>query len=423
MADSANHDEVITEFCELTGAAPAEARQYLQANRFDLSSAATEYFTAQEEGVQAARRGGEEDPQETEAYTGPRTLDGRPAPAAIPTVGSSSRSVIPPKRGGIATLGSLAQDPSRGASRGHAHDDDDDDSDDEDFELDEQPRDLFAGGEKSGLAVQDPGNRNDPRKVVNDILKKARANTTRPGGGESSTATPSRFRGSGMTLGGDDAPSQQIPDLNPQAANPEPAQTRTLHLWEDGFSIEDGPLHRFDDPENAADLQMIRSGRAPTHLMGVRMDQRVDVQLMKHNSDYKVPPKVYKPFGGAGNRLGSPTPGPSSTTTSAPAPAPSSNLATSSSSAAAPEPTLNDAQPVVRLQIRLANGTPLRARFNPTHTIGDVYDFVTRASTDSGSRPWVIATAMPSKDHTNKSLALGDVPELRRGGNAVQKWV
>jgi UBX domain-containing protein 1 len=59
------------------------------------------------------------------------------------------------------------------AGHGHAHDDDDD-SDDEDYDPREQPRDLFAGGEKSGLAVQDP-KRNDPRKVVNDILKKARA--------------------------------------------------------------------------------------------------------------------------------------------------------------------------------------------------------------------------------------------------------
>lgn len=60
------------------------------------------------------------------------------------------------------------------AGHGHAHDDEDDD-DDEDYEPGEEPRDLFAGGEKSGLAVQDPSNRNDPRKVVNDILKKARA--------------------------------------------------------------------------------------------------------------------------------------------------------------------------------------------------------------------------------------------------------
>jgi UBX domain-containing protein 1 len=147
---------------------PQQAQQYLQANRFDLSGAAAEYFTAQEEGVQAGQEG-TDDPQQPEAYTGPRTLDGRPAPAAIPTASSSSRSVPPPKRGGIATLGSLNN------SSGHGHDDDDD-SDDNDFEPDEQPRDLFAGGEKSALAVQDPSaNRNDPRKVVNDILKKARA--------------------------------------------------------------------------------------------------------------------------------------------------------------------------------------------------------------------------------------------------------
>lgn len=38
------------------------------------------------------------------------------------------------------------------------------------------PRDLFAGGEKSGLAVQDP-NRNaaDPQNVIKDILAKAKA--------------------------------------------------------------------------------------------------------------------------------------------------------------------------------------------------------------------------------------------------------
>jgi len=107
-----------------------------------------------------------------EPYTGPRTLDGRPAPASIPTVGSSSAP--PKKKGGFATLGSLNQ--SSGSHAGHDHAHDDDESDDDDFEPDEQPRDLFAGGEKSGLAVQDPAsNRNDPRKVVDDILKQARA--------------------------------------------------------------------------------------------------------------------------------------------------------------------------------------------------------------------------------------------------------
>lgn len=113
----------------------------------------------------------EEDHQESQPYAGPRTLDGRPAPtSAIPTVASSSRPARQPPRTGFATLDSLNQGPAGG--HGHAHDDDDDD--DDDFHDDEQPRDLFAGGEKSGLAVQDP-RRNEPRKLVNDILKKAEA--------------------------------------------------------------------------------------------------------------------------------------------------------------------------------------------------------------------------------------------------------
>jgi UBX domain-containing protein 1 len=195
MADNTNHDELITRFCDLTGSSPAvvrtphftlklvllygiliflyQAQQYLAENQWDLVGAAALFYTPHEGGPSGVPPSSDP-PQEPEAYTGPRTLDGRPAPQAIPSVGSSSRSAPPPRRGGFATLESLNQGSAGGHGHGHAHDDDDD-SDDEDYQPDEQPRDLFAGGEKSGLAVQDPPNRNDPRKVVNDILKKARA--------------------------------------------------------------------------------------------------------------------------------------------------------------------------------------------------------------------------------------------------------
>lgn len=143
----------------------------MEANAWDSDRAAELYLTALEEPA-SQTPGGEDDIQEPEPYTGPRTLDGRPAPQSIPSVASSSRAP-PKKRGGIATLGSLGQSSAGAGGHGHAHDDDD--SDDEDYEPGEEPRDLFAGGEKSGLAVQDPSNRNDPRKVVNDIIKKARA--------------------------------------------------------------------------------------------------------------------------------------------------------------------------------------------------------------------------------------------------------
>ena len=104
-----------------------------------------------------------------EPYTGPRTLDGRPAPQSGPAAAPKSRSAPPPKQKGIATLGSLGSS----SGHGHAHADDDNDDSDNDDERD-KPRDLFAGGEKSGLAVQDPGKKKDSKGLINDILQKAR---------------------------------------------------------------------------------------------------------------------------------------------------------------------------------------------------------------------------------------------------------
>jgi UBX domain-containing protein 1 len=105
-----------------------------------------------------------------EAYTGPRTLDGRPAPQQASGSRASRKPAVQPKKKGIATLGSLG-------SSSHQHDDDDDGSDDDyDEDDDDEGRgNLFAGGEKSGLAVQDPGKEGGSKKLIGDILAKAKA--------------------------------------------------------------------------------------------------------------------------------------------------------------------------------------------------------------------------------------------------------
>lgn len=238
-------------------------------------------------------------------------------------------------------------------------------------------------------------------------------------GEEASASAPrSKFTGTGQTLCGDDTPSQSIPDPNARAPEQEHV-TRILHIWEEGFSIEDGELRRFDDPRHARDLQMIQQGRAPLHLMGVRPDQPVDVQLVQHGEPYRPPPKVYKPFGGSGHRLGAEVPGESSTTAQ---PVAQAAPAQTSTPASRPEPNVDSSQPTVTLRLQLADGTRMPARFNTTNTIGDVYAFVERAS-PGVERAWVLATTFPNKDHTDKSLKLEEVSEFKRGGNAVQKWV
>jgi UBX domain-containing protein 1 len=293
---------------------------------------------------------------------------------------------------------------------------DSDDSDDQDF---------FAGGEKSGLAVQNPGNGN-AQDQINTLLDRARRNIGRPGGDDPQTT--SHFRGTGQTLGGDDTPSQIIPD--PNASIPPRAErvSRILHLWDDGFSVDDGELYRFDDPANQETLQLINSGRAPLDVLNVQNGQEVDLQVHQHRGEtYKAPKKKYKPFSGGGQRLGSPVPSALSSSSAAPtaqSQADSSTSTTNASSAQAPSPSVpvDESQPTLTLQIRLGDGTRLQSRFNASHTIGDVYDFVDAASPASRQREYALMTTFPSTELQNKAEVLGDKAEFKRGGVVVQKW-
>jgi len=347
---------------------------------------------------------------------GGRTLGGAYVPPTAEASSSSaqaSSSRQAPQRG-LRTLKDLQ---SSGGGAGHAHDDGGDS--DEDLQDDEN-QDFFTGGEKSGLAVQNP-NAANPRDQINNILKRARQNAPRPGGDDEQSAT--HFRGAGTTLGGDDTPSRTIPD--PNASIPAPAERahRELHLWRDGFSVDDGPLFRYDDPANARTLEMINTGHAPLHILNVEHGQEVDVEVHAHkDEDYKQPKKKYVPFGGSGQRLGSPTPGAGSASAPIAAATSSGTTASASSGTTAPAVEVDDSAPSVTLQIRLGDGTRLQSRFNTTHTVGDVYDFVTRSSPTSQTRSFALMTTFPSKELSDKAQMLGEMSEFKRGGVVVQKW-
>lgn len=303
-------------------------------------------------------------------------------------------------------------------------------ADDDEDEEERKKQDMFAGGEKSGLAVQNPDG-DKPIDHFRNIMNQARQNRDRPGatGEEEEEEEPrsSHFTGRAQTLGGDDAPSEVVED--PRAAMPQrqrlPRVTRTLHLWADGVSIDDGPLYRFDDPNNEHIMQEINQGRAPKALLDVQPDQEVDLNLEPHKGENYVAPKPkYKPFGGAGQRLGSPTPGLASYSSAAASSSTSATPATSASAASSgtAQVSVDDSQPTVQLRVTLGDGTRLTSRFNTSHTIGDVYSFVDRASPASQQRTYVLQTTFPPKEFSDKTQALGDISDFKRGGVLVQKW-
>lgn len=416
MASDTDHDTLVLQLLEFVpNATPEQATQYLSANNWDLDAAAASLMADADEaeedaGTEAAPASSSSAAAAPPGYTGPRTLDGRPAPGYSASSSGSAKKAQPKKKG-LATLSSLG---------GGGHDHDDDDSDDDD---DDPHRDTYAGGEKSGLAVQDPNSaKGNAQRILDDLLAKARSQAPRPEASSAGPSTTPSFRGAGQTLGGEGVESRTIPDPHGAAPGPAsanaPVQERRLHLWRDGFSIDDGPLRRFDDPENAEALRMIQQGRAPLQLMNVRYDEPIDVKLEQHDEDFRQLPKVYKPFSGEGRRLGSPVPGDGGAAT-VPVAAPAATASTAAP--AASTPNVDSSQPTIMIRIQMPDGTRLPARFNTNHTVDDVYSFITQSSPDLRSGGWVLATTFPNKDHTDKSLVLGDMAEFKKGGTAMVK--
>ncbi|RPB08472.1 SEP-domain-containing protein [Morchella conica CCBAS932] len=379
-----DQDTLITNFCDVTGADPEQASHFLEATNWNLELATAQFFESNEEedlmetGVSAQAESDDDD----DVY----------APSARASTSKSK----------FATLGDL---------RSKSNDDEDDSED--------EKQDLFTGGEKSGLAVQNPG---DPRKggIIQDILKRAAEGGSSQRANDEVEPGPSRprFSGTGRTLGSDESPSIEIPDpAAPRAPPTVPTVTRTLTFWRDGFSVEDGPLMRYDDPANQEVLRAIQNGRAPLSLMNVEPGQPADVNVFRRlEEDYVQPKKKHAPFSGQGNRLGSPTPGgESSTSTAAP-------IVTPTTRTAAPTPSVNvdTSLPTTTLQIRLGDGTRLVSRFNHTHTVGDLYSFVNSSSLESRSRNYILQTTFPNKELSNQEQTIKEAGLVN--AVVVQKW-
>ncbi|KAJ2977747.1 hypothetical protein NUW58_g7715 [Xylaria curta] len=103
-----------------------------------------------------------------------------------------------------------------------------------------------------------------------------------------------------------------------------------------------------------------------------------------------------------------------------PTTAPSTSAATSTPNTPAGT-SVDESQPTVTIRIQMLDGTRLPARFNTSQTVDDIYDFISRTSPELRAGGWVLATTFPNKDHTDKSLVIGEMPEFKRGGIAVVK--
>nr|GMC78651.1 plant UBX domain-containing protein 4-like [Ipomoea batatas]GMC87897.1 plant UBX domain-containing protein 4-like [Ipomoea batatas] len=285
-----------------------------------------------------------------------------------PSKSSSSSGRI----GGIRTLSDL--------NRPSGHDSDSDS---------DAPQEYYTGVAScfSGMLVQDPTKHND----VDAIFDQARQLGAVQGPLENlrPSSSSTSFTGVGRTLTGETVP--------PTAPQPPESVVHNIVFWRNGFTINDGPLRRLDDPENAPFLESIKKSECPKELEPADRRTSVHVNLIRRDENCPEPETRNVPFQGVGRTLGG-----------------SSNPATSEPTAAiplntAPSPSMgivvDKSLPSTSVQLRLADGTRMVAHFNNHHTVGDIRSFI-NASRPGGSGAYELQTGFPPKVLSDNSQTI-----------------
>lgn len=297
----------------------------------------------------------------------------RPQPA-VPNANPAGPA--PSNRGGFATLGSL---------RGSASDDD------------ESGKNYYAGGEKSGQMIQDPrkkgrpgsasgagrsnpdANPPAPTNLTDAIFERARARGPRSEEEREQFEGDQTFTGAGYRLG--DNATTPTPSAIPDVIGRRNI-TRNLTFYANGFTIDDGPLRRFDDPQNEAFLNDVNRGVVPREMEEPGVGDVSITLIDKKGEEYVPPKKKIVPFSGGGQRLNA---GPSTV--------PPATNATVDTDGAAASVEVDESRPIATVQVRLSDGTRLMARLNEDNTVGDLRAYV--AASRPGITSFTLSTTYP----------------------------
>lgn len=256
----------------------------------------------------------------------------------------------------------------------------DNDSDDNDSSNNRYVGGISARGGGSGLAVE---------PTPDDLLSSIRANAETPSNGTGTSGEPS-------------------------------PPSRTITLYRSGFTIDNGPLRRLDDPSNSEFLRDLAKGVVPRELQlddsmntgegtggsggsGAGSDRTVglvDKRHMEHGEDgatgggsnsNNAAPAARESFMGEGQSLGTTT---ASASGGIIAPPPATD--TTDTTTTAPIVIVDETKPTTVIQVRLLNGRKLRITINTSAPIRDLVNMV-NASGDAGTVEYVLSAGFPPK--------------------------
>uniref|UniRef100_A0A663E1A8 UBX domain-containing protein 2B n=5 Tax=Accipitrinae TaxID=8955 RepID=A0A663E1A8_AQUCH len=267
---------------------------------------------------------------------------------------------------------------------------------------DDKENQRFYSGDSEYRGLQISGASNNPSKIVAELFKEAKEHGAVPldeasrASGDLSKAKS--FSGGGYRLGDSSQKhSEYIYGENQDVQI-------LLKLWRNGFSLDDGELRSYSDPTNAQFLESVKRGEIPVELQRLVHGGQVNLDMEDHQEQEYVKPRLrFKAFSGEGQKLGSLTPEIVST--------PSSPEEEEKSILSAPV-LIDDSMPATKIQIRLADGSRLIQRFNQTHRIKDIRDFIIQSRPAFATTDFVLVTTFPNKELTDESLTLQEADIL-----------
>ncbi|XP_013164107.1 PREDICTED: NSFL1 cofactor p47 [Papilio xuthus] len=370
---SVNKEDTLRQFCDVTGADDARSRFFLESSNWQLEVALSSFY---EHGGNIDEAPANPAPAAALPIMSDSDMESPPASPVLPV--KKDKKKQPPTK--FATLQSLQQDSSSDEEEGEA---------------------FYAGGsERSGQQILGPGK--GRKDIVSEMFRSVRAQGAVVFDNEPTSSSRGHgvFSGVGYRLGQTADDHEQI--APPNREQEQQSRSVRLRLYREGFTVNDGPIRLYNEPENAQFLNHIRRGEIPTELSREGGSVRVSLEDHRHEeSPHEANTRV---FSGQGYLLGSPTP----TTVGATVPVAASPKDQEANQRAAQEAVaLDDSNPVTTLQFRLADGSRLTGRFNHSHTVGDLQQYIARAMPIYQNRQFVLLTTFPSVELTDPAVTLG----------------
>ncbi|XP_063771366.1 UBX domain-containing protein 2A isoform X2 [Pseudophryne corroboree] len=171
-----------------------------------------------------------------------------------------------------------------------------------------------------------------------------------------------------------------------------------IKMWKNGFTINDGQLRDYTDAANRQFMDSMRKGELPSELERTFEKEEVAVNVVDRKSEeYSIRKKRMDPFSGQGHRLGSAAP---KIVTKAWADTDNED------ELILPTVELNEKEPFTNIKIWLADGKRVVQKFNTSHRITDVRNFLENIPCKSGKMPFKLATSFPLCDLLDETITL-----------------